>query len=119
MSENECDLLATRKCVPCRDGMPRLEGEALAALHAQLGSTWQLVAGHHLEREFRFPDFKSALAFVNTVGNIAEKEDHHPDIYLCWGKAAVKIWTHKVDGLTENDFIWAAKVEQAYENAVQ
>ena len=74
-------------------------------------SGWKLVKNHHLEQEFSFPDFKTALHFVNSVGKIAEKEGHHPDLYLAWGKVGVKIWTHKVDGLTESDFVLAAKVE--------
>jgi len=102
--------LADQRCVPCRGGVPPLEGEALEKLSAQLPD-WKVVDGHHIKRTFLFPDFKSALDFVNRVGAVAESEGHHPDLYLAWGKVEVKIWTHKVDGLTESDFILAAKMD--------
>ena len=78
----------------------------------ELGSSWRLVDEHHLEKEFRFPDFEQALSFTNAVGAIAEREGHHPDIHLAWGKAGIRIWTHKIDGLTRSDFILAAKIDQ-------
>ena len=102
--------LASKSCVPCRGGVPALKGEELNKLRAQLPG-WEVVNEHHLKRAFTFPDFVSALARVNKIGEIAEKEGHHPDIYLAWGKVEVTIWTHKVDGLTESDFILAAKIE--------
>jgi len=74
-------------------------------------SGWQVVNDHHLEKSYSFPDFKTALDFVNRVGEIAEQEGHHPDLYLSWGKVGVKTWTHKIDGLTESDFILAAKID--------
>lgn len=104
--------LAQKKCVPCQGGTPPLPSDAIAALLGQLGDGWQVRQDHHLEKTFAFPDFISALAFVNQVGEIAENEGHHPDIYLAWGKAGFKIWTHKIDGLTESDFILAAKIER-------
>jgi len=104
--------LANEKCIPCRGGVPALKGEELAALARELGAEWRVVDEHHLEREFRFPDFGQALAFTNKVGAIAEEEGHHPDIYLAWGKVRVTIWTHKVDGLTRSDFVLAAKIER-------
>jgi 4a-hydroxytetrahydrobiopterin dehydratase len=103
--------LASEKCIPCRGGVPALKGEELAALARELGAEWRVVEEHHLEKEFRFPDFAQALAFTNKVGAIAEGEGHHPDIYLAWGKVRVTIWTHKVDGLTRSDFVLAAKIE--------
>lgn len=109
----EMTRLAEEKCVPCRGGVPPLAGEELRSLEAQLGSGWKVVEDHHLEKEFRFPDFAKALAFTNRVGAIAEEEGHHPDIHLAWGKVRVTTWTHKIDGLTRSDFILAAKVEQA------
>ena len=105
--------LAAKSCVPCRGGVPPLSGEPLRALAAQLPH-WDIVAGHHLHRQFEFPDFASALAFVNRAGAIAEQEGHHPDLCLSWGKVEVSIYTHKIQGLTESDFILAAKLEQAY-----
>ena len=111
MSDDICDLTA-KECVPCRGGVPPLAGAELAALERQVAPAWKVVDGHHLEREFAFPDFKSALAFTNRVGALAESEGHHPDIYLAWGKVRITIWTHKIDGLTESDFILAAKTSQ-------
>ena len=104
--------LANEKCIPCHGGVPALQGEELAALARELGAEWRVVEEHHLEREFRFPDFAQALAFTNKVGAIAEEEGHHPDLYLAWGKVRVTIWTHKVDGLTRSDFVLAAKIER-------
>jgi len=83
----------------------------LAELHKQVAD-WQVVNEHHLTRQFKFPDFKQALAFVNRVGELAEEQGHHPDILLAWGKAEITLWTHKIDGLTESDFIMAAKIDR-------
>jgi len=107
--------LAEKHCVPCRGGHPPLQGEALDKMKAEVPN-WQVANGHHLTRSFSFPDFKSALDFVNRVGAVAEQEGHHPDLYLAWGKVDVKTWTHKIDGLTESDFILAAKIEKLYHN---
>ncbi len=106
--------LAAKTCVPCRGGIPPLAGDELTDLHSQLGTNWTIVEDHHLRREYEFPDFVSALAFTNQVGALAEDEGHHPDIHLAWGRVAVEIWTHKIDGLTESDFVLAAKIERAY-----
>jgi 4a-hydroxytetrahydrobiopterin dehydratase len=106
-----CDL-ANQKCVPCRGGVPPLPPEEAEALLARLGPNgWCLVESHHLEKEFEFPDFLSALAFVNRVGELAEREGHHPDVHLAWGRVRLAIWTHKIDGLTESDFVLAAKAD--------
>ena len=107
MTEN----LADRKCVPCTGTVPALRGESLENLRKEL-PRWNVVNDHHIVREFRFPDFKQALAFVNQVGEIAETEGHHPDILLAWGKAEITLWTHTVKGLTESDFILAAKIDR-------
>ena len=104
--------LAAQECVPCKGGVPPLAGAELEALAKRLGGDWRVVDGHHLEKEFRFPNFVDALAFVNRVGALAEEQGHHPDIYLTWGKAKLTIWTHKIDGLTESDFVFAAKADQ-------
>ncbi len=105
--------LADRTCIPCKGDVPPLKGDALRDLYAELGpkTKWKVVDEHHLERQYNFPDFKSALAFTNRVGELAEDQYHHPDIFLSWGKVVVKIWTHKIDGLVESDFIFAAKTE--------
>jgi len=106
--------LAAKTCVPCRGGVPPLKGKELAEIHKQLPdwAHWKVVNEHHLSRTFSFPDFKQALAFVNRVGELAEEQGHHPDILLSWGKAEVTLWTHKIDGLTESDFIMAAKIDR-------
>lgn len=113
MSEDTCAMLAAKECIPCKGGVPPLKGEELAELHGQLGNGWELIGEHHLEKTYAFPDFRAALAFTNAVGAIAEDQNHHPDIYLAWGKVKVQIWTHKIDGLTRSDFVFAAKVEKA------
>ena len=103
--------LANKHCVPCRGGVPPLAGAALDDLKAQLAG-WEVVREHHLEKTYTFPDFQKALVFVNRAGAIAEQEGHHPDLHLSWGKVGVEIWTHKIDGLTESDFILVAKIDQ-------
>lgn len=105
--------LARKECVPCKGGVPPLKGEALKGMLKILGDDWQVVDEHHLVKEYKFPNFVDALAFTNKVGAIAEEQNHHPDILTTWGKTKVTIWTHKIDGLTESDFIFAAKVEEA------
>ena len=103
--------LADKHCVPCRGGVPPLKGEELLQMHTQI-TGWTVVDEHHLIKDYRFPDFRTALDFVNKIGEIAEAEGHHPDLYLAWGKVQVKTWTHKIDGLTESDFILAAKIDE-------
>ena len=105
--------LASKTCVPCRGGVPPLKGGQLAELRKQVPQ-WQVINEHHLTREFKFPDFRQALDFVNRVGEVAEQQGHHPDILLTWGRAEVTLWTHKIDGLTESDFIMAAKIDKLY-----
>ena len=105
--------LASKHCIPCRGGVPPLTGDALRELSAQL-PTWKVVNEHHLAKTFLFPDFKTALDFVVYVGETAEQEGHHPDLFLSWGRVNVEIFTHKIKGLTESDFILAAKIDQLY-----
>ena len=105
------EQLADKQCVPCRGGVPPLKGKDLETFHVEV-PRWEIIDQHHLHREFKFPDFKQALEFVNWVGDLAEEQGHHPDILLSWGKADVTIWTHKIDGLTESDFILAAKIDR-------
>jgi 4a-hydroxytetrahydrobiopterin dehydratase len=105
------EQLADKKCVPCRGDVPPLNANDLHRLNSSVPD-WKVVNEHHLQREFRFPDFKQALDFVNRVGSIAEEEGHHPAILLAWGKVQITLWTHKIDGLTESDFIMAAKIDR-------
>src|SRR5579863_1759677 len=107
------EQLADKKCVPCRGGVPPLKGEELEALHANVPQ-WNVIDQHHIVRTFTFPDFKQALEFVNRVGEIAEQQGHHPDILLTWGKVEITLWTHKIDGLSESDFIMAAKIDRLH-----
>jgi 4a-hydroxytetrahydrobiopterin dehydratase len=104
--------LADETCIPCRGGVPPLKGAELQSVVRELGGTWRIVHEHHLEKEFRFPDFEQALSFTNAVGAVAEREGHHPDVHLAWGKVRIEIWTHKIDGLTRSDFILAAKIDR-------
>ena len=102
--------LAQKECKPCDGGTPPLKGEDLRRLSEQLDEGWTIVEEKRLEKQFSFPDFAHALEFTNRVGEIAEQQGHHPDIYLSYGAVRVEIWTHKIGGLTESDFILAAKI---------
>jgi 4a-hydroxytetrahydrobiopterin dehydratase len=108
-----CDL-ASKECIPCKGGIPPLKGEKLEALIAELGNDWAVVDEHHLEKTYTFKDFKEALAFTNRVGELAESVGHHPDIELAWGRVKILVFTHKIDGLAESDFVFAAKTDRVY-----
>lgn len=108
--------LAEQTCVPCKGGVPPMAADEAERLLARLDDGWDVVETHHLERTYEFPDFAEALAFVDAIGEIAEEQGHHPDIHLSWGRVGVEIWTHKIDGLTESDFVLAAKFDRAYES---
>jgi 4a-hydroxytetrahydrobiopterin dehydratase len=103
--------LASKQCVPCRGGVPPLQGSEINRLLEQL-SGWEVVNEHHLKKDYRFANFREALTFVNQVGELAEEQGHHPDSCFGWGKVEITIWTHKIDGLTESDFILAAKIDE-------
>ncbi len=105
--------LANRECVPCRGGTPPLSGNTVGDLLRELDG-WTVEQEYHLARSYKLSDFAEALAFVNRIGGIAEQQNHHPDIYLAWGKVRVEVWTHKIKGLTESDFIFAAKVDAMF-----
>ena len=103
--------LASKTCVPCRGGEPPLKGDELHSYSHQLPN-WHVIDERQITRAFTFPDFQKALDFVNRVGAVAEDQGHHPDILLTWGRVVITLWTHKVDGLTESDFIMAAKIDR-------
>ena len=111
MQDSTVSELAQKECVPCKGGVPPLEGNELAELHRKLGGYWQVINQHHLEKEFTFKNFREALDFVVQVGELAEEQGHHPDIALSWGKVQITIYTHKIDGLAESDFVLAAKAD--------
>jgi 4a-hydroxytetrahydrobiopterin dehydratase len=104
--------LADQKCIPCSIGTPPLEGEELDSYYQQISDEWKLVDNHHLERKFTFNNFQQALDFTNEIGGLAEKEGHHPDIALSWGKVVLTLYTHKIDGLSDADFVFAAKIDK-------
>lgn len=106
--------LAKKQCVPCKGGVPPLSDAESSALLRELGNGWRVVENHHIEKDYDFDDFRHALDFTNRIGELAEKVGHHPDIHLAWGKVKLTIWTHKIDGLTESDFILAAKADREF-----
>ncbi len=108
--------LAQKSCVPCKGGVPPLSEEKIKPLLSQLDG-WSVERGHHLAKTITFPDFATALEFVNRVGALAEEEGHHPDLHLSYGKVEIEVWTHKIDGLTESDFVFAAKVDRLQPSA--
>lgn len=103
--------LVEKTCRPCQGGTEPLKGQALAEYAGQVNPAWNVVDEHHLMREFDFDDFRQALDFVKRVGEMAEAENHHPDIYLGYGKVRIELWSHKIGGLHENDFVLAAKID--------
>jgi len=104
--------LARRQCVPCRGGVPPLSLERLASLRGQVSKSWEIVDGHHLVREIRRKNFREALKLANAIGEVAEAQNHHPDLLVSWGKLTVTLFTHAIDGLHENDFIMAARIDE-------
>src|SRR5260370_40721367 len=107
--------LAEKECVPCKGGVPRLEGKELSRLTNELGGGWKVVDGHHLDKEYKFKNFREALAFTNKVGELSESQGHHPDIFLARGLCKLTIRTHKFVGLTKSDFILVAKPFRSFE----
>jgi 4a-hydroxytetrahydrobiopterin dehydratase len=104
-------MLAKKECIPCRGGVPPLNPEEIARFLVELHSDWKVIDAHHLERSFCFQGFRPGLDFTNAVGELSEAQGHHPDIHLAWGSVRLTVWTHKINGLTESDFIFAAKVD--------
>jgi 4a-hydroxytetrahydrobiopterin dehydratase len=104
--------LSERKCVPCEGGVEPLRGEEIRG-YLEEDEGWNLVEERKITKSYEFQNFREALEFVNSVGQVAEKEGHHPDIHLSWGKVVIDLWTHAIGGLSENDFILAAKTDGA------
>jgi 4a-hydroxytetrahydrobiopterin dehydratase len=105
--------LADQTCIPCKGGIPPLTHEQIVPLEAQLDG-WTVENDKKLTRTYRFKNFAEAIAYANRVAAIAEEQGHHPDLYVRWGAVTVEVWTHKIDGLTESDFYFAAKCDRAY-----
>lgn len=107
-------VLADKHCEPCKDDALPLAGELLDRHLEDLGGNWLLINDHHIEKEFPFKNFQEGLIFTNKVAEICESEGHHPDIHLTWGKVRILLWTHKINGLSSNDFILASKIDLIY-----
>jgi 4a-hydroxytetrahydrobiopterin dehydratase len=112
MTENKSNPLAERDCVPCKGGIPPLKGEALQQYQNELAGGWEVVEEQRLEKTYKFKNFRQALDFTVKVGELADNLNHHPDIFLAWGQVKLTIWTHSIGGLSESDFILAAKADR-------
>jgi 4a-hydroxytetrahydrobiopterin dehydratase len=104
--------LADKQCTPCKGGEEPLGGEEIRRLAAEIHPGWKVIDEHHLERTFETGDFRRALELTNRLGEMSEEQGHHPELLLTWGKVEAKIWTHAIDGLHRNDFVWAAKADE-------
>ncbi len=112
------DALAEINCVPCRGGVPPLGPEAIDELRGQISPEWAVVNGHHLERQVRLKNFGQAMALANRIAEIAERQGHHPDLLVSWGRLTVTLFTHAIDGLHQNDFIMAARIDALLQPSV-
>jgi len=113
MAESE---LADRECIACTSDSEPLEGADLEELYQEIDTdVWEIIDEHHLEGTYPFEDFRDALEFTKEIGELAEEEWHHPDIHLSWGEVVVEMWTHKIDGLFETDFVMAARMDRMHE----
>jgi 4a-hydroxytetrahydrobiopterin dehydratase len=115
MNTNDSNPLANRECIPCKGGISPLKGEILRHYLTELGGDWEIVDEQRLEKTYKFKNFREALNFTVRVGELAESVGHHPDIFLAWGKVKLTIWTHKISGLAESDFILAAKADSLFQ----
>ncbi|MGX6959963.1 MAG: 4a-hydroxytetrahydrobiopterin dehydratase [Rickettsia endosymbiont of Pentastiridius leporinus] len=106
--------LSEKRCIPCEGGIPPLEKKEIDKLLSELQNDWIINELGHLYKKYKFPDFMEAMEFANKIAEIAEQEAHHPDLTISWEACSVEIWTHKISGLTESDFILAAKIENIY-----
>jgi 4a-hydroxytetrahydrobiopterin dehydratase len=104
--------LVDRHCQPCKGNVPPMKGADLARYREQLGEGWNVIGEHHLEKEFKVKDWREAVALTNRIADLADQEDHHPHLLLQWGGVKVTLWTHKINGLSENDFILAARIDK-------
>ncbi len=112
LAQNPSAPLRARKCVPCEGGMPALGAEEIKSYLSELKEGWEVFEDKKIIKEFKFADFKEAVVFINKVAGIANHDDHHPDIAINYNKVTITLWTHAVGGLSENDFIVAAKIDK-------
>ena len=110
------NTLTQKKCTPCQGGIPPLTPEQIKPFMDELADEWELVENKKIRRQYEFPKFTDAVAFINRVADLAEEEGHHPDIILHYNKLTFELWTHKINGLFDNDFILAAKIDELYQN---
>ena len=103
--------LVEKKCVPCEGAVPKLTAEEILLYQSQLTEPWKLMDDMKIIKEFQFPDYRSVLEFINRVGDLAEEEGHHPVMHVFFSKVTIELWTHAILGLSENDFILAAKID--------
>ena len=106
--------LADRTFTPCRAGTPPLSPDEFQPLLGQLHG-WKVEDGKKIDKSYRFGNFVEAVAFVDAIVPVAEAEGHHPDLFVKWGEVRVYLWTHAAGGLTENDFVMAAKIDQLHD----
>jgi 4a-hydroxytetrahydrobiopterin dehydratase len=107
--------LVTKKCTPFEGGVPPLTEEQIQPFLKQINSAWEVIDGKKVRREFAFNDFQETMTFVAGVAELAETENHHPDMHVSYNKVVIELWTHKINGLFDNDFILAAKIDQLYD----
>lgn len=104
--------LDQKQCIPCQGGVPPLDAAAIQHLLHELQGGWTVNPAGHLYKKITFPDFITAMHYANKIAELAERENHHPDLAITWGSCSIEIWTHKINGLTESDFILAAKIDK-------
>lgn len=109
--DNTNTCLLHKACVPCKGGVPPLTNEEAHKLLEELEQCWSMNEQGHLYKEYKLSDFMSAVDLVNKIARLSEEEAHHPNLTISWGFVIVEIWTHKINGLTESDFILAAKID--------
>jgi len=106
--------LYEKKCAACAGAIAPMPDPDCRKFLNELGGDWKLIEGKQIEKSYRFHNFREALAFVDRIGTLAESEGHHPDIFLSWGLVKITLWTHKIGGLSESDFVMAAKCDRIY-----
>lgn len=107
--------LADKTCIPCRGGTPPLSSEEVQDFLKKINLDWQVNQSGHLIRQFTVGDFKGAMLIAQSVAAVADEQNHHPDLHISWGKCLVELWTHKINGLSEADFVMAAKIDRLIE----